>query len=108
MKVDIKPLSVNKCWKGKRFKTDAYKAYENHLLLLLKPLKLPDAPYHLIITFGFSNKLSDVDNGVKPFQDILQKKYDFDDREIYCLSVRKVLVEKGEEFIDFNIQHYEV
>ena len=29
--IEIKPLSVNTAWKGRRFKTDAYKAYEIEL-----------------------------------------------------------------------------
>ena len=28
MIINIKPLSVNQCWKGRRFKTDKYKSYE--------------------------------------------------------------------------------
>jgi len=30
-KINIKPLSVNDAWKGKRYKTEKYKNYENVL-----------------------------------------------------------------------------
>jgi Holliday junction resolvase RusA-like endonuclease len=49
------------------------------------------------------SKLSDVDNPLKPFLDILQKKYKINDRDIEQLQVRKVVVKKGGEFIRFGI-----
>lgn len=104
LKVNIKPLSVNQAWQGKRFKTPAYKAYEQELLLKLKPVDVPEGKLKLIATFGLSSKLSDWDNPVKPFQDCLQKKYGFDDRRIYKAIIEKVDVKKGEEFIEFEIR----
>ena len=77
MKIDIKPLSVNKCWKGRRFKTDEYKKYEKDVRFLLGSLKIPNPPYKVFYTFGFSSASSDIDNPVKPFQDILSKEYGF-------------------------------
>ena len=104
MKIDIKPLSVNEVWQGKRFKTPKYKRYETLLLLLLKPLEVPQGRLKLILTFGLSSKNSDWDNPVKPFQDVLQKKYGFNDRQIYEAHVKKVDVKKGEEFIEFYLE----
>jgi Holliday junction resolvase RusA-like endonuclease len=107
MRLSIKPLSVNECWQGKRYKTPKYKSYERQLLLRLPLITLPPAPYHIKLTFGLSSKLADYDNPVKPFQDILQKRYKFDDRDIYKATIEKVLTKKGNEFIDFSIEHYE-
>ena len=104
MKIDIKPLSVNSCWQGQRFKTPEYKIYEKELLLRLPKIKLPQPPYEIIFTFGFSSKLSDWDNPIKPFQDILQKKYNFNDRDVFKATVYKIIVDKGSEFIDFEIK----
>jgi Holliday junction resolvase RusA-like endonuclease len=106
-KVDIKPLTVNQAWQGKRFKTPAYKAYEQELLFKLKPLSVPEGRLLLVATFGLSSNLSDWDNPVKPFQDCLQKKYDFDDRRIYEAHIKKVDVKKGEEFIEFELKQLE-
>lgn len=103
MRIAIKPLSVNQCWQGKRFKTPKYKNYEKELMYRLPALKLPPTPYHLILKFGFSSKLADWDNPVKPFQDILQKRYNFDDRDIFKATVEKEIVKKGAEFIEFKI-----
>ena len=106
MRINIKPLSVNECWQGKRFKTPKYKSYEIELLYRLKCLAIPEPPYELNITFGLSNVLSDWDNPVKPFQDILQKKYGFNDKNIFKAVVIKEKVSKGNEFIDFEIKPY--
>lgn len=103
----IKPLSVNECWQGKRFKTKKYLAYEKELLLMLKPLLIPDGKLSLDVSFGLSNSLNDIDNSLKPFIDILQKKYLFNDRDIYSLNVRKVKVKKGCEFIKWNLKSFE-
>ena len=103
MKVNINPLSVNTCFKGRRFKTDVYKAYERELLFTLKKIKIIPDKIHLDIKFGFSSKLKDIDNPVKPFIDILQNKYKFNDRDIFKLTVEKEIVKKGKEYIKFEI-----
>jgi len=107
MRIKLKPLSVNKAWQGKRFKTEMYKSYEELVWFWLPNKKMPKGKLELHLTFGFSSKNSDIDNPVKPFVDILQKKYGFNDRQIYRLKVEKVDVKKGSEFIKFIIKKYE-
>jgi Holliday junction resolvase RusA-like endonuclease len=102
-KIDIKPLSVNKCWQGKRFKTKDYVSYEKKCILLLPKIKVGVPPYLLNIVFGFSSPLADIDNGLKPFIDILQKRYGFNDKDIIELNVKKEKTVKGKEFILFEI-----
>lgn len=97
-------MSVNQAWQGKRFKTLKYKKYERDLLLMLPSIKLPQPPYFVSYEFGMSSTLSDWDNPIKPFQDILQKKYGFDDRDILKAEVIKEIVPKGKEYLKFNIQ----
>lgn len=104
MRLDIKPLSVNEAWKGKRFKTPKYNRYQRDMLMILPVIEVPDSPLELCITFGFSNKQADIDNPVKCFVDCLQKKYGFNDRDIYRMVLDKVEVKKGSEFIDFDIK----
>jgi Holliday junction resolvase RusA-like endonuclease len=105
-KIQIKPLSVNKAWRGRRFKTKDYLAYEQAMMYLLPSLDIPKDALAVQITFGFSNNASDIDNGLKPFLDILQKRYNFDDKRIRRLIVDKTLVKKGGEYIHFTIQDY--
>lgn len=105
-KVDIKPLSVNNAWQGRRFKSPEYTAYEKEVLLKLQAFDLSNVkePLELSMIIGLSNTASDVDNVVKPFVDILQKKYGFNDKYIYRLIVEKKIVVKGAEFIEFYIK----
>jgi Holliday junction resolvase RusA-like endonuclease len=104
IKIEIKPLSVNQAWKGRRFKTDAYKAFEKLLLMSLpKNIDVPSDRLKIVFEFGFSSTLSDIDNPVKMTLDVLSKKYNFNDRKAYRLEVDKVDVKKGEEYIKFEI-----
>ncbi len=104
MKVQVKPLTVNRAWQGRRFKTKAYKQYEKDVLTLLRPMTVPDGDLGLWLIFGLSNMQSDVDNPVKPFVDILQKKYGFNDRRIFKMVIEKVKVKKGLEFTEFDFR----
>ena len=61
-----------------------------------------ESVHTLHIEFGVSSKLMDIDNGIKPLLDILQKKYGFNDRDIYELHIKKTIVSKGNEFISIN------
>jgi hypothetical protein len=105
IQIHIKPLSVNDAWQGKRFKTPAYKAYEQALMLMLpNDYFVPEeGDLEVIYEFGL-NTLADWDNPVKPLQDILQKKYDFDDRRIMKASVIKHIVKKGDGYLNFQIK----
>lgn len=106
-RIDLKPLSVNKCWQGKRFATKDYKIYEKELVSLLPDsITIPNdkTKLQIYIRWGFSSSLSDYDNPLKPFQDILQKKYNFDDRYIYLGIIEKTVVPRGEEHIYFCIR----
>ena len=103
-KINQKPLSVNQAWQGKRFKTPIYKDYEKAMLLMMPKAKV-DAEEMLRVEFffGFSNKASDLDNPVKLLMDIAQKKYGFNDKNVFEMNIRKCLVKKGEEFIQMGI-----
>ena len=104
MKIQIKPLSVNQVWQGKRYKTPKYKSYEKELSLLLPPLKINfKRDLKIDLVFGFSSTLSDIDNPLKPLLDVLCAKYGFDDRQVNELNVKKEIVNKGDEFIELTI-----
>lgn len=103
-KINEKPLSVNQAWQGKRFKTPIYKDYEKSMLLMMPKAKIDtEEMLRVEFFFGFSNKASDLDNPVKLLMDIAQKKYGFNDKNVFELNIRKCLVKKGEEFIQMGI-----
>lgn len=106
--IPMKPLSVNDAWQGRRFKSDKYEHYEVETLLRLPPGRLPQGPYRVYYEFGFSNKLCDFDNPCKPLGDILQKKYGFNDNEIYEAHIVKKIVKRGKEYIKVRIGHMDI
>lgn len=103
-RVIIKPVSVNQCWQGRRFKTTKYKAFEIEMLLKMPKAKLPPAPYQVSLVFGFATAQSDIDNAVKPTLDLIQKKYGINDKDVYELSVLKKVVGDGNQFIYYKIE----
>jgi Holliday junction resolvase RusA-like endonuclease len=104
MILNIKPLSVNKAWQGRRVKSKEYRKYESDILKLLRPMNIPDGPLELYLKWGFSSAGSDWDNPIKPFQDCLQKKYNFNDNRVVRAVTEKIKVKKGDEFIEFEIK----
>ena len=104
MRVDVKPMSMNQSYHGRRFKTKLYKAYETACMIRMVPMEIPEGNLWLTIWVGVSSKGFDIDNCAKPFIDILQKKYGFNDNRIYVLHIMKEIVKKGDEFIEFEIR----
>lgn len=105
IRMEVKPLSINQCWQGRRFKTDAYKKYEAVLLMTLPKMDLPEPPYQIYFKFGFSSASSDYDNCIKGTQDILSKKYKFNDKLIKRAVIDIEAVKKGSEFFEFKIDN---
>ena len=106
-KIAIKPLSVNSAWQGRRFKSDDYKYWTIKVLTLLPATyNLPKPPYEIRFTFGFSSSASDWDNCIKTAQDVIAKKYNFNDKLIRKGVVETEIVPKGKEFFSFSINHY--
>lgn len=106
-RIDEKPLSVNEAWKGQRYKSNEYKAYQSKLLWLLpRKIDIPTPPFEIYFRFGFSSAASDWDNPVKPLQDILAKKYSFNDKLIRRAVVDTEIVPKGQEFFEFELRSF--
>ena len=108
IELKIKPLSINEAFQGRRFKTDKYLKYERDVLFLLPKICPKFDRYSIILVFGVSNIGNDIDNGLKPFIDILQKKYGFNDKYVFELIVKKEIVKKGSEYIKFLINEYKL
>mgnify|MGYP002633877066 CR=1 FL=1 len=102
-KINIKPISVNEAFKGRRFKTEKYNSFEQEFILKLPNLSIGIPPYKLILEMGLSSKGSDLDNTIKQTQDCLSKKYGFNDNQIYEIQAVKFIVQKGDEYIKFDI-----
>ncbi len=103
IKINVKPMTVNQAWQGRRVKTAQYRKYERDLLLILPPFTVPEGDLGIELVFGVSYSGSDWDNPIKPFQDVLQKKYGFNDSRIIEATVKKIKTKKGSEFIEWRI-----
>lgn len=97
-------MSVNEAWKGRRFKSDTYKVYQDAVTMMLPKMKVPEGELKISLEFGFSSRASDIDNCVKQALDILCKKYGFNDNSIYQMILRKVITKKNEEYFAFKIE----
>ena len=76
-RVDIKPMSVNEAWQGRRYRSKKYVQYCANLLLMLPRLTVPKTNLEINFIFGIT-AISDIDNPLKLILDIFQKKYNFD------------------------------
>ena len=68
----------------------------------LPDIVLPEPPYEVHYVFGLSTSLADWDNPIKPFQDILQKRYGFNDKDIFRDCKLKCVKVKESEIINFT------
>lgn len=100
--IPIKPLSVNQVWQGRRFKTKAYKQFEQDCGWFIK---MPMIKGEVEIDYKFYIKhfsTSDIDNFIKPFQDILVKNGAIeDDSKIIRITAEKI--KSNEERIEVEI-----
>lgn len=106
--LNIKPFSANKMYTGRKRRSCWYKQYEKQIRSLLPSHEIPNhgTRLQLHITFGTSTVLFDCDNIIKPLSDCIQKHYNFNDNQIYYITVRKKLVNKGKEYIKFEIKRF--
>ncbi len=91
--IPLKPLSINIAWQGQRFKTKDYKQYENDFYKVVSRAKKP-LTGNISVKYVFFLKncsRTDVDNLIKPTQDLLVKRgYIEDDRKIVHIDARKI------------------
>lgn len=107
IELQIPPLSVNQAWKGRRYKTEYYKKYEHDLLFLLPRKKMAkDSTYEVEIVFRFTNANSDCTNPIKLIEDILSKKYGFNDNRVMKFTAIKQVV--PHKYVGMSIKIIEI
>ena len=99
----LKPLSANKMHIGRKVDSAEYRRYKNSLMRRLPDIDIPDGPLRVRLLACFSSKLADLDNVLKPFLDVLQARYGFNDRHIHRIVAQKKIVPKGDETLLFAI-----
>ena len=91
IRLPIKPLSVNECWKGRHFKTEKYKKYDEDLQFLLPRKRVKGEWFKVFYRFYLKSfASSDIDNLVKALQDnLVSAKIIPDDRKIVEMNIKK-------------------
>ncbi|MEK6878042.1 MAG: RusA family crossover junction endodeoxyribonuclease [Nanoarchaeota archaeon] len=104
--IPIKPISTNKLFQGRRFKTKDYDAFINAALYFAPKLQMTKGLVSLKIDFYVQNeKRSDLDNFLKGSLDLIVKAgYIEDDRFIYKIIARKFAADKTQERIELKIK----
>ena len=92
IRYDISPLSINSAWRGRRWKTPEYEAYETELLYKLPKKKMITGPVKVHYKFFVKNYGGrDTSNMIKLLEDILVKQgYIEDDRKVIRVSAEKI------------------
>lgn len=102
----LKPLSANKMHLGRKVDSAEYRKYKSNLMRRLPDVDIPEGPLRVRVLACFSSKLADLDNVLKPFLDVLQARYGFNDRHVYRIVAQKKIVPKGEETILFAVDSW--
>lgn len=105
-RLNIRALSLNSAYRGRRFATKELKEYKEALFRMLPRKSVPEGKLSVRFVFGVSSKASDVDNLVKNVMDALAEAYGFNDNRVYKLTVEKKDVPKSQEYIEFEITAY--
>ena len=58
------------------------------------------------VNVGFSSKLADVDNCIKPLLDTFQYMFEFNDKYVYRVEITKEIVKKGDEYFEVYVKTY--
>ena len=103
----LAPISVNKCWQGRRYKTREYNIWRQQLELLLPRQEMIEGEVEVEVRFWIKKyKQNDVDNFAKPFLDSLVRRgYIEDDRKIIKLTLEKFPTQ-GTPRIELGIKKY--
>ncbi len=97
--IEVKPLSINKAWRGRKFKTPEYIQFEKDCSYYLRNKKMIKGYVEIDYKFLLKNaKMTDVDNCVKTTQDQLVKAGIIeDDRKIKRFVAEKFQLDKNDE-----------
>jgi len=104
--LNIKPVSVNNIYTGRRFLTPEGKSYKKALAYMIPKMNVPDGKLHIRYRFYFSSAGSDTANAEKALTDSIAEKLGFNDNRVYKIEMEKFVVPKGQEKIEFEILPY--
>lgn len=99
--INIKPLSINQPI-DPQYRVQLFE----HFQKLDIPKVDPQEELFLFLEFGIDSRM-DASNGIKRFEDCLVEYLEINDRKIGGIYTKKVIRQKGDEYIRFNLFAYE-
>jgi Holliday junction resolvase RusA-like endonuclease len=113
IRIEIKAISVNKAWTGRKFMSPEYKIWREKFGYMCKNYKKPNIQLGAMITISLNVYIktyaqSDVDNFAKGILDGLQEMGMIENDK----KVKKIIIEKHKvsrfekEFIDIDIREW--
>lgn len=105
LRINLKPISVNKAWQGRRFKSKEYKGFEQDFLLELSKMDIQktEGEYGMTLHFHMKNALaSDLSNFIKTTEDIIVKAGLVDD-DRFCKQMVVRKYKSPEDYFEFDI-----
>ena len=107
---DFKALSANKMFYRAKQMTKEYREWREAIYEDIDDrTKWPFEELDCLdfsVKVGFSSKLADVDNAIKPLLDTFQYLFAFNDRCVYKVTIEKEIVKKGQEYFDVTVKEY--
>ena len=107
--INLKPVSTNKIWKGKRWMSKEGAQFKKDCLLLLRAkqakLKVMEGEMSIHFRFGLSREM-DTSNCIKLVEDCVALALGVDDIKFRGMTATKEKVAKGKEFIAVEITDY--
>ena len=106
MRIELKPVSINEAFRGRRFKTKECKDFEDDFMILAPKRRMIKGEIEVEYKFYLKNHgKADYDNYIKIVQDLIVKcGYIEDDRKIYKATIYKIPSDKN--YIEFKINKY--
>ena len=106
--INIKPLSINLAFQGRRFKTQKYKDWQTEFLWKLKKKKIKKIEGEIGVNISWATKnakRADIDNPIKQILDTLKDGGAIeDDRFIWEMRIRKYkLLKDDKDWIKIHI-----
>jgi Holliday junction resolvase RusA-like endonuclease len=105
--IPIKPISINACFQGRRFRTKDFKKWQELVIHTLPKGIEKGEKIELAISVHLKSPLrSDLDNYAKPIIDCCVKRGLMkDDRYVFRIKLEKIKADK--EGFEVNIKSYE-
>ena len=106
----MKPFSANNMtYRNKAIKQKCYVEFQNEVRDCMMGCKWPfeDHPITIKVTAAFSTRAADLDNILKPLLDTYQGIFkEFNDNKVYKIIANKTIVDKGNEFLEVNVERF--